>query len=182
MKLYIILLCYFTAIFTFAQSKPYLGSGTVSFISEAPLEVIKATSSDLKGIIDLKAGTFAFTFPVNTFQGFNSPLQKEHFNEYYLETAKFPKSTFTGKFIGLKDCSDSCKKTLFAKGKLNIHGVSKIVTIPLSFEKNDLSISINANFETALRDYGISIPKILEAKIATIIKVEVTATFNQQNE
>ena len=62
----------------------------VTFNSKTQTELIKASSSELKGIIDSEKRIFAFTVAMKTFDGFNSPLQKEHFNENYMESEKFP--------------------------------------------------------------------------------------------
>src|SRR5688572_1480480 len=79
--------------------------GTVKFISVAPLETIKAESHSLKGIIDTSQNTFAFSITINSFQGFNSALQEQHFYENYMETGLFPLATFSGKIIELIDYS-----------------------------------------------------------------------------
>ena len=130
--------------------------------------------------MDLTKNTFAFSIPVNSFQGFNSPLQKEHFNEYYLETSKYPKSTFTGKIIGLEQCDSSCDISVKAKGKLKIHGVTKVVTIPVQIQRKDSLIDASAEFDVLLRDYNISIPKILESKISPTISIKVKSSFVQK--
>ena len=54
-------------------------SGEVKFKSDAPLELITAASNQLRGAIDTEKRTFAFSIEMNTFEGFNSPLQREHF-------------------------------------------------------------------------------------------------------
>lgn len=162
----------------------YTGQGTVSFVSEAPLEIIKATSTELKGIIDLQNKTFAFTFQVNTFEGFNSPLQKEHFNEHYLETALFPKSNFIGNIIGWDDCKDNCTQSIYAKGKLSIHGITQVVNIPIeiSFSPVDKTINAETDFSVELKDFDIHIPLILEAKIARTIQINVQVEFKKSDE
>ena len=58
--------------------------GKVSFLSEAPLELIKAASDKLKGAIDKTQNTFAFAVDIHSFKGFNSDLQREHFHENYM--------------------------------------------------------------------------------------------------
>jgi hypothetical protein len=72
-------------------------SGKVTFVSEAPLEMISAGSEELRGIIDPVERTFAFQFDIKTLSGFNSPLQQEHFYENYLEAEKHPLAIFSGK-------------------------------------------------------------------------------------
>ena len=100
-------------------------SGTAYFKSDAPLELIEAKSTQLKGAIDATKRTFAFTIPIKSFEGFNNPLQQEHFAENYLEIDRFPKATFTGKIIEKLDLSKDGKYTVRTKGKLVIHGVTQ---------------------------------------------------------
>src|SRR5688572_29911318 len=81
-----------------AQQKILLTKeGTIHFKSEAPLELIEATSKKMKGALNPAEQTFAFSVANNSFEGFNSALQREHFNENYMESVKFPTCTFSGK-------------------------------------------------------------------------------------
>ena len=72
-------------------------SGKISFRSDAPLEIIRASSSEMIGLIDITKENFSFKIQVHSFQGFNSPLQKEHFNENYMESDKYPEASFQRK-------------------------------------------------------------------------------------
>jgi len=157
------------------ESALYLGTGKVSFVSDAPLETITATSNELKGVLDLSKSTFAFSFQVATFQGFNSPLQQEHFNEHYLETSRFPKAAFTGNMIGFVPCSELCDQEITARGKMTIHGVTKVISIPvkLSYNPEAGDLKAQARFEAVLEDYDVDIPVILAAKISPVIQVDV---------
>jgi hypothetical protein len=85
----------------FAQSGPILttNAGKISFQSDAPYELIKASSNHLSGALDLSKKEFAFKVRMETFEGFNSALQREHFNENYMESNKYPEARFTGKII-----------------------------------------------------------------------------------
>ena len=74
-------------------------NGKISFRSDAPLEVIRASSSEMIGLIDIDKKNFSLKVQVHSFQGFNSPLQKEHFNENYMESDKYPEASFKGKII-----------------------------------------------------------------------------------
>jgi len=78
-------------------------NGTITFRSEAPLELINASSDQLIGAIDIDKKNFTFKILMRSFQGFNSPLQKEHFNENYVESDKFPDASFKGKIIEDQD-------------------------------------------------------------------------------
>lgn len=159
----------------------YNATGEVSFTSKAPLEVIEATSLSLQGILDRATGEFAFSITIKSFEGFNSPLQKEHFNEHYLESALYPKSTYSGTLLGFKDCETNCELKLNAKGKFMIHNITKVLIIPITFVKKEDKVSGKADFDIKLEDFDISIPKILESKISPIIKVMVRVNFNIGN-
>ena len=165
-----------------ALAQIYNGTGTVSFVSVAPLETIKASSDKLKGLLDLDNHTFAFVLPVQSFEGFNSPLQQEHFNERYLESKKYPKSEFSGKMIGMKNCSEPCKQIIYAKGKLNLHGVTRVRTIRVIIEQKDNKTTASADFKVPLYDFEITLPKLLESKIATDISVQVKVVFTEKDE
>src|SRR6478735_5467738 len=93
-------------------------SGTISFRSEAPLELIRASSDQLIGLLDNDKKNFSFKINIRSFQGFNSPLQKEHFNENYLESDKYPEASFKGKIIEDIDLDKDGVYEVRAKGEL----------------------------------------------------------------
>lgn len=164
--------------FNLKDEQLYRGNGNVVFISYAPLETIKASSDELKGVVDPTNNSFAFTFPVSSFDGFNSPLQKEHFNEHYLETSRYEKATFSGKIIGWKTCDNDCTVQVTAKGKMTIHGITQIINVPVDIAFNNRErFSAKANFTVLLDDYEIEVPLILQSKIAPEIKVSVNVDF-----
>lgn len=173
----LLLLLIATAFIT-REEQLYRGNGDVVFVSYAPLETIKASSDELKGVVDPTNNSFAFTFPVSSFDGFNSPLQKEHFNEHYLETAKYEKATFSGKIIGWKNCGKDCSIQVIAKGKMSIHGITQIINVPVNIEfRGRDHFTASASFTVVLDDYEIEVPLILQSKIAPEIKVNVDVDF-----
>lgn len=152
-----------------------VNTGTIVFRSDAPLELVKASSNQLKGIFDAEKKQFAFTLNVNTFKGFNSPLQQEHFNENYLESNKFPRASFEGKIIEDVDLKKNGFYNIRAKGNLTVHGVTqeRIIKCELNIKNN--IVSIKSNFTVLLADHNITIPKVVHEKLASEIKVEVNA-------
>lgn len=172
-----IFLFFFMSIYS---QKLYKGQGNVLFVSDAPLEVIRAESKNLAGIIDFSKMQFAFKINVSSFDGFNSGLQKEHFNEHYLETEKYPDATFTGKLILDEECSKNCSTSGVSKGKLTIHNQTQIVSFPISFKLKDSVIYLSSQFNVLLDDYNIKIPRIVEAKISPEINVTVEIELKAQ--
>lgn len=160
------------------QTTRYTGSGgTISFTSDAPLEVIKAKSTSLRGVLDLQEQTFAFSLLVESFQGFNSPLQREHFLENYMESSKFPQATFTGRIIETLDLSKTGTIEIRAKGILHIHGVSRERIIRCVLQVEEGQIVTQSTFSVFLRDHDISIPRMVYQKIAEEIMVQVEITL-----
>jgi hypothetical protein len=149
----------------------------VDFMSEAPSELIKAGSNQLKGILDMDHGMFAFRISINTFTGFNNPLQQGHFNENYMESDIFPEATFSGKIIENIDYSKKGIYPVRAKGKLVIHGIpqERIIKATINIQEN--KIVIQSNFTVLLADYNIKIPRIVDNNLSKEIKVSVNATF-----
>ncbi|MEM8909935.1 MAG: YceI family protein, partial [Bacteroidota bacterium] len=133
-------------------------SGEAYFKSDAPLEVIEARSTQLRGIIDASKYTFAFSIPIRSFEGFNSPLQREHFNENYLESDKFPKATFLGKMIEKIDLSKDGNHEVRAKGQLQIHGIVTERIIKSQLEVKAGQLFIRSAFTVLLKEHDIKIP------------------------
>ncbi|MEQ1744958.1 MAG: YceI family protein [Saprospiraceae bacterium] len=152
-------------------------NGTVIFTSDAPLEFIQAKSNKLRGILDTERKTFAWTVDIATFDGFNSPLQRNHFNENYLETSEHAKASFAGKIIEEIDFQKNGSYPVRAKGKLTIHGIEQERIIKGTLELRDDKIRVQALFTVPLTDHDISIPKIVYQKIAEEIAVSVEAVL-----
>jgi hypothetical protein len=154
-----------------------LKSGKISFFSYANLEVIKASSVHLKGLINPEQNTFAVTVENNSFIGFNSDLQREHFNERYIESAKYEFCSYSGKIIEKIDWTKDGKYIVRAKGKLIIHGVSQERVIKITIQIKGNEVNVLSVFNVVLSDHEINIPAIVNQKIAEEIMVEFMAMF-----
>jgi len=149
--------------------------GTTAFKSEAPLELIQAKTNRTSGAVDQKAKTVAFAVDINSFEGFNSALQKEHFRENYMETDKYPMATFKGKIIDEVDFTKKGVVTVRAKGIFTVHGTEKEKIVKVKLNIKDNGIEIETEFEVPLEDHNIKIPKVVNQKIASVITVTVKA-------
>lgn len=151
--------------------------GDTKFTSEAPLELIKAHSNKTKGVIDGSSKNVAFSINIDSFEGFNSGLQKEHFRENYMETEKYTDATFKGKIIEDIDFSKNGSFSVRAKGVFTIHGTEKEKIVKVKIVIKDNEIKVETSFEVPLEDHNIKIPKVVNQKIASVIMVEVKATL-----
>jgi hypothetical protein len=157
-----------------ADHNVYFGkSGLVQFVSDAPLERIEAHSNKLSGALHIQDRTFYFALPVTSFFGFNGALQREHFNEDYLESEIFPESVFKGRIIEEIDFSKNGTYPVRAKGMLTIHGIAveRIISGKLIIDGD--RITITSTFVIPLSDHNIIIPRIVEMKIAKEVNVTV---------
>lgn len=164
----------------FAQNKLSIKKSSMTFTSDAELEVITAKSDKVQGLIDPATNTFAFFVDVSTFHGFNSRLQREHFNEKYMESDKFPRARFSGKIIEPIDFGANGSYDVRAKGELEIHGQKQTRIIKARVIIDNQVLQIESVFYVPLTDHNISIPSIVSQKIATEIEVQFTATLSLQ--
>jgi hypothetical protein len=149
-------------------------SGKIAFQSEAPFETIKASSNKLVGLLDVQKKQFAFRVKMESFDGFNSALQKEHFNENYIESTVYPEASFTGKIIEDVDLTKDGTYTVRTKGNFTIHGMSQERIIKSDVVTKDGKINIKAAFTVLLADHNIPIPKVVKDKLSSEINVLVS--------
>jgi polyisoprenoid-binding protein YceI len=162
------------------QKRYSTASGQISFASNAELELIKAASVQLQGLVDPQNNQFAFSIDIRSFKGFNSELQREHFNEKYLESELYPKGKFSGKIIEDVDLNADGVYEIRAKGDLDIHGVKQTRIIKAKVTTKGSTMKIEAHFTVPLSDHNIEVPSIVKQKIATEIEVGVVANLVMQ--
>lgn len=160
-----------------AQDTYEMKQGIIRFYSEAPQELISASTTQLRGVLDIKKKQFVFKVPNVSFMGFNSPLQREHFNENYIETDIYPESGFRGKIIEDVDVSKDGVYKVRAKGKLIIHGVEQERIIDVDIKTKDGKLSVRSEFLVALGEHNIKIPRVVYDKLAPDIHIAVSGSM-----
>ena len=176
------ILCLFLAITgdIQAQNRYFIVTSEVTFVSEAPLERIEAKSSEMKGVIDIDTRSFAFSVSNESFEGFNSVLQKDHFNENYIESDKNPSCLFSGKIIDDINFSKDGTYLVRVKGILNVKGIPQERIIKSTIWVKGEDIFIECDFGVLLADHEIRIPRIVQQKIAPEIKIKVKAKLKRE--
>ena len=175
-KIFILLFLFFS--FTFAKERYITREGVISFFSSTPLEDIKAINKQVSCVLDKSTGEFAFQLPIKGFT-FKNALMQEHFNESYLESDIYPKSIFKGKIIDWNTIQLSEDPTdVFIEGELTIHGIKQNITEPGKIWLSSKSIIGESNFNVALVDYNIKVPKVVRSNIAEVINVNVSVQLN----
>ncbi len=178
MKKYLFWLLLLVATLNTSAQKYVLENGVIIFFSEAAIENIKAENVKTGSMLNTQTGDLAFSVPIREFQ-FEKKLMQEHFNEKYLESEKFPKSTFTGKMTGFDNTVKGIQQVK-AGGKLTIHGVTTAVEISGTAEVQSNKIILKSKFMVKLADYNIKIPQLMWQNIAEQVEVTVDFTYKPQ--
>ncbi len=161
-----------------AQGKYFTRNGYIKFYSQAPMENIEAHNRQVTSFIDTETGEFAFSVLMKSFQ-FEKALMQEHFNENYVESDKYPKSTFKGKITN-PEVVDFTKDGVYnvnVAGDLTIHGVTKNVTSNGIITVKDGKMTVTSKFPVALADYNISVPAVVRDNIAKEVEVTVEMAY-----
>jgi polyisoprenoid-binding protein YceI len=149
-------------------------SGYIGFFSHTPFEDIKGDNNQVASILDASTGEIVFQVLMKSFK-FEKALMEEHFNENYVESEKFPKSTFKGKIVNLSEVNFS-KPALYkvtVTGDLTIHGVTKNISEPGEVEIISNGVNARSKFIIVPEDYNIEIPSVVRENIAKEIAVTV---------
>ena len=177
MKILLLILCFVVSGIKSNSQIIYLAQGAkVSFFSSTPIEDIDATSQSMTSVINISTNEIAFNIPIRTFQ-FKRALMREHFNEKYIESDKFPNATFKGKINEPIDWTKDGSYDITATGILTLHGVDKQHTEKGKAVVKDGKINITSSFKAAVKDHNITIPKIVMTNIAEIVEVKLNADY-----
>lgn len=174
----------FAALFVFGHAGAQVystSSGTIKFFSKTTAENIDATNNQVKAALDAKSGNLEFAVSINSFL-FKKALMQKHFQENYMESEKFPKSTFKGSITDNASVKYGTDGTypVSVKGKLTMHGVTKDVVVPGKLTISGKKAVLSGDFNALLEDYNIKIPANNAAQIAKSIKVSVECTLQKK--
>ena len=176
-------IAYFTVLFTlfsFTAGTVYKTNlGKVSFFSKTSAMNIEASSQVLSSIISPDNNNLAFSVQNTSFK-FKNSFMEEHFNEKYMESDKYPRSTFSGKINEKIDLRQDGIYNVTTTGNLSIHGVEQPRTIggELTIAKGKLHLK--SNFNIKLVDHKIEVPTLVFEKIAEEIQVTIDSDFTLQ--
>lgn len=173
-KTIFVLACLLTA--SSAHGQKYRSEkGLITFFSDATIEDIAAENVLAGSLFNVTTGELVFIVPIKDFK-FQKSLMREHFNEKYMETEKYPKATFQGKLTGFAN-AENIEQKVKATGKLTMHGVTREITIPGTANLSNGRIVLKSKFIIKLKDYNIDIPAIVWKNIAEEIELKIDFTY-----
>ena len=154
-------------------------SSDISFFSKTPVKDIEADNKTSASLLNLDTKDIVVKIPVKNFI-FPNKLMQEHFNENYLETEKYPFSTFKGKINETLDINVDGKFPVSATGKIMLHGVERDQVFKGTATILNKKLSIDSIFDIALVDYKIDVPKLVFEEIAEKIKVTFKINYEEK--
>jgi polyisoprenoid-binding protein YceI len=157
-------------------------SGTIIFHAGTTLEDIDGTSNEVASLFNVKTGDIAIQVPVKSFH-FKRSLMEDHFNENYMESNKFPKSSFTGKISDITKVNfiKDGAYPVTVEGDLLIHGFTRKLSAPGTISITGNKINVAATFKVLISDYNIPIPGVVAEKIAREATIEVKCSYDKKN-
>ena len=172
-----------------------VGRNVVSIESRAPLETMLTTTNKVTGTIRLQEDDI-LQDPEAKFEldlislDTGIDLRNEHMrSEQWLNTAKYPKATFTLTKIGARPrmkypITRNQTAKVKGEGTLNFHGVTK--TIPVEIEARPIPgnkdtaarlpgdlLHVRAKFTLKLDEFGVKVPAPAQLKVANNQEVTV---------
>ncbi len=146
--------------------------------SKSSPERVDATNKSGTLVVDVASGRVEAAVLVSNFL-FEKALMQEHFNENYMESSKFPKATFKGKLEDPTkvDFTKDGTYTATLVGDLTVHGVTKPVKVPVTFQIKSGKVAATTAFDVALADFGISIPSVVSDKLSKAAKISIQSTL-----
>ncbi len=152
--------------------------GETTFYAEAPAPATDVSAITKKTRISINKETGQVSVRINM-KDFVLPktLMQKHYNEKYMETDKFPTSTFEGKMSSVPDFSKNGTYDVTATGNLLVHGVTKKRTITGKITVKDGTATLSSEFDVKLADHNVTIPVIFFMKITESVKVKATYIF-----
>lgn len=162
-----------------AQDLQVTRTGKVSFHAGSSLEDIDATNNEVASALNTKAGEIVFNVLVKSFH-FRRALMEEHFNENYMESDKFPKAVFTGKFDNWNDVtlSKDGLYTVNAEGDLTIHGITKRMSVPATIAVSNGKVAARTRFKIKPESFNISIPGVVADKFSKEIEIVIECNYD----
>ena len=171
----------FSMITALGQSKYMTKSGSMSFEASQPtFEPIEATHSAVSALLNAETGELAVLALVRGFR-FPLALMEEHFNENYIESHQYPKTSFKGTITGFDNNTlNNQPQTVELTGELSMHGVTKPINVSATITKTDERITLESSFSVKTSDFGIKIPSLVRKQIDENVQIQVSLPLQRK--
>ena len=171
----------FAVTIAFGQSRYMTKSGSMSFEASQPtFEPIEAKHSAVSALLNAETGELAVLALVRGFR-FPLALMEEHFNENYIESYQYPKTSFKGFITDFdKTTLSEQPQTVELIGELSMHGVTKAINVSATVTQTDELITLASSFSVKTSDFGIEIPSLVRKQINQNVQIEVSLLLQRK--
>ena len=173
-------LLFLMIIVTAANAQKFMTkNGYIGFFSHTPMEDIKGDNNQVASVLDITTGELVFQVLIKSFH-FDRALMEEHFNENYMESDKFPKSSFKGKITNLSSVNFAKNGTydVTIDGDLSIRDATNKITTNGKIEIQNGELVATSKFNISPEDYKITIPSVVKDKINKNLEVTVSIKYS----
>lgn len=146
--------------------------GEVEFYTGTVVSDIEAISEEADVTLNLETGEVSVTIDIKSFE-FEYDLMQEHFNEKYLESDKFPQSTFNGKIVQDISKGIESETEVDVSGKLTIHGVTNDIKFKANLSGQENFMVVKSKIPVVFKDYNIDDPSILTKSVAKDVEIKI---------
>jgi len=162
---------------TFSQ-RYYTKTGNITFDASSSIVEVIGINKNVISVFDVNTGQFEFSSNIKEYH-FKQSLMEDHFNENYMDSEKYPKSTFKGFITNIKEVNfgKDGVYSVTVKGILDIHNVKRNIETIGTFTINGGVITSNSEFKVALKDYNIEVPGVVVDAISDIAKIKVNCVY-----
>lgn len=145
--------------------------GKVEFKLHAPMGDIHAANDDIAGFIDTESGRLSYQVNVSGFRFITESVPAEinttttaRFQDYYLETEKYPDAVFDGHIRNLKAVSFTTDGIypVLVEGHITIHGERKEIAEWSVLEVRGNQLVFKTDFVLTLSDYKLRVPEFVK--------------------
>jgi hypothetical protein len=179
MKKYLIIpFLLFLYVSGFSQNVYFSKTGQVYFLSHTEAIDIDADNHQLVSFFDIESGKIQCAVLIKSFE-FSLATAKEHFNESYMESDKYPKAAFKGqiKNIDSFDLTKPGKFEVDVIGEITIRNYKKHLETMAELEVKKNKISATSEFYLNISDFDIQVPKLVDHRVAKKILVKVKIDY-----
>lgn len=150
--------------------KASLSSSSLKFKGTTQITDVEAESKSVKGVLEIDTKKFTFKVDMLSF-AFENSMMRDHFNEKYVESEKFPTAEFSGKILNEVNLAQDGTHEVSAKGKLTVHGETQNRTISVKLDIKGGKITADSEFYVKMADHKITVPSMAVAKLGEAVKL-----------
>ena len=181
MKRYALIVLFLSVgVIAHSQNRYFTRNGGIHFSAGTAMEDIDAVNNSVTSVMDLNTGQIEFAVLIKGFE-FKRALMEDHFNENYLESDKYPRAIFKGKFTNRDNVNitKDGEYPIKIRGVMDLHGVRKEIETDGVLAVTGSQINARSKLNILLSDYNINIPSLVKDKISKVVSVSIDCNYSE---